>query len=173
MAVSLPQDLELRCRVAAQLAGLSFGGWVERALHAATAPLSGGPSREAYLQARDRYESGATMTQAVQGIEVPARRASSSGIDASAVAAGVAEGLSDAQIAERLGCTAQTVERARRDLGVRLRKTPAARVEDATLLVMHREGLATCEIARRTGLTLGSARTRLSRLRLADNGRRK
>lgn len=174
MALSLPTDLELRCRVAAQLAGLSFGGWVERALiHAATAPLSGEHGRGAYLLARDRFEQGATMLQAVQGVEVPARAAPSSGIDSSAVAAGVAEGLSDTQIAGRLGCTVRTVARARRELGILLRPRPAEPVLDATLLVMHVLGLPTEEIARRTGLTLGSAHTRLSRLELAGHGRRK
>lgn len=174
MALSLPEALELRCRVAAQLAELSFGGWVERTLRlAAEAELRGPGGADVLAQARDRYEQGQTMAQAVQGIEAAPRTPALGRVDRAAVAAGIAAGRTDAELAAELGCSPQTVERARRALGVQLRATPAPPVADSTLQRLHAEGLATVEIARRTGLTLGSARTRLSKLGLADNRRRK
>lgn len=169
----LPESLELRCRVAAQLAGLSFGGWVERTLRLASDEalelLQDGEAVVA--QARDRWEGGMPMVAAVQGLDLAPPRAPPGSVDVAQILASLVAGETEAEIAERLHLAPQTVERARRRAGVHLRDTPAPPVEDALLRRLHAEGLATAEIARRTGLTLGSARTRLSRLGLRDNAR--
>lgn len=172
MAVPIRPDLELRCRVAADLAGLTYGGWVELVLRQATDEHLGLPGgAEALLAAVERREAGETMVSAAQGLGVKTRPAGAP-VRVATVAELLAAGHTDEEIAERLHVTRQTVERARRKAGALLRGPAACPVGDDTLRRLHARGLSTAEIARRTGLKFGSTRTRLSHLGLVDNDQR-
>ena len=81
----------------------------------------------------------------------------------------VAEGLTDAEIAARLGIARKAVGKARRRLGLMRRATPAAPVSDEVFLALHAEDLDNAEISRRTGMTRATVRERLSRLRLRSH----
>jgi len=171
MALTLPQPLELRCRVAAARAGLSYGGWVQQALRVASeAALSMAEGRATYAAALALREAGATMRQAVAGVEAELRPPGPR-VDLVRVHGLLQAGRTDTEIAADLGVTRQTAARARRRLGTLLRQPPAEPVSDQTLRALHRAGLDTAAIAAASGLTLGSCRTRLSRLHLQDNGR--
>lgn len=77
-----------------------------------------------------------------------------------------AEGLSDAEIAERVGVDAYTVQCDRRYLGLQRRPTPAPPVSDDRLRELHAAGLDNVAIAEATSLTRGTVRQRLHLLGL-------
>lgn len=77
----------------------------------------------------------------------------------------VAAGRSDDEIGAEFGVSARTAKRIRTALGL-VGRTPARLVSDSMLRTLVDEGLSAQAIAARSGLTLGSTRTRLSRLGL-------